>query len=263
MKLFFRYSLFSLVLFYASCVKQDIDQTPPTLSILQTTPVAIQGMVCGSLEDNVLFAQSGDSLLFELELSDDTELAQYKLDIHNNFDCHGHRSTSDWSYIDIVDISGNTHTATAVLVVPTDVTAGNYHCGWSLLDASGNQSPSQYLTLSLQNADDTLAPSLQLTQPTTSSLTINKGDSLQLVGTLSDNKDLSDGRLELIYFTPSGNRVTATNINIPSNSGNSFGFDIRYEIPQTLVSGSYDFELRAYDSVGNTATAYEIAVQIN
>ena len=59
---------------------------------------------------------------------DNEALSQYKVDIHNNFDCHGHaRSTQDWTVLEVLDIEGTEQRVSRSLSVPDDVTAGNYH----------------------------------------------------------------------------------------------------------------------------------------
>jgi hypothetical protein len=87
----------------------------------------------------------GDDVHFEMELSDNEMLKSYKVDIHNNFDNHGHsRATDDatepftktWTW----DVSGkNADIHHHEIVIPENATPGNYHLVVYCTDAAGNE----------------------------------------------------------------------------------------------------------------------------
>jgi len=105
----------------------------------------------------------GDTLLIgheahlDLELSDDVMLKSYKVDIHSNFDGHGHAvkaelvrlTTADapWSFSKSWDVSDkrNTDIHHHEIIVPDSINGspiakGNYHFSVYVTDAAGNES---------------------------------------------------------------------------------------------------------------------------
>ena len=145
-----------MALFSQGCV--DPDTTDPTIEVVSITPAPASGMVCGEMEDYVITVNSTDTIEVTFRLTDDIELSQYKVDIHNNFDCHGHGKveTTDWYVISIEDVAGKDETITRRLPVPTNVTSGNYHFHMFATDAAGNNAESAVIySLNVTNASDT------------------------------------------------------------------------------------------------------------
>lgn len=251
----FIYLLVGACVIFSACTEPNIDIANPVINIQNISPNPVSGLVCGSMESNVIYVKSAETITFDFVFEDDEALSQYKIDIHNNFDCHGHRGpiTVDWNLQEVINLSGQTSSITKSITVPNDVTAGSYHCSILLLDEAGNQAPTIFYTLKIQNSTDTIPPTLHLTQPTSSSININKGNTLNVQGSLMDNNNLENGRLELIYFTPSGNKGTAQSLRLDNTVSNTYNYNLNYTIPSSFISGTYDFELRAYDAVGNIA----------
>ncbi len=252
---------------WTACTPESLDTEAPVILEGNIVPLPTTGTICGSVENNVIYAKSGDSIRFGLTVRDNDFLSQYKLDLHDDFDCHGHAraNTAKWSVRKIVDIESSEYQVQEVLGVPLDVTAGNYHCSFSAIDAAGNSSGESIIyTLSILNAQDTIAPSVQMTQPTNSTTAINKGDTLMIQGNLVDNARLSNGRLELLYHSSTGteNSIEIMNIDTAVTTTN-YPFEFKYEIPSTWTSGIYDFEIKAFDGVGNAAPVAEVEVTVN
>lgn len=134
---------FALIII-VSCT--DNDTTAPTLAVESIYPAPMQDSICGGLEDNVVVLNGGDTIRVVLHVEDDTELGQLKLDVHNNFDCHGHdgkTAGTDWEVLDITDLTGTEQHVTLQKVAPTDITAGAYHFDLQLIDAAGNEAAEQ------------------------------------------------------------------------------------------------------------------------
>ncbi len=96
---------FIIALLAQSCIEPDA--TAPIIEVLEINPVDGPGLVCGEMENHVVEINSNDTLSGQFRLTDDSDLSQYKLDLHNNFDCHGHAgkvATTDW--IVLKNISG-------------------------------------------------------------------------------------------------------------------------------------------------------------
>ena len=84
---------------------------------------------------------------FEMNLSDDVMLKSYKINIHNNFDHHGHDSRAAgqkniaFTFDKVYDVSGlkNTKVHHHDIVIPADAAPGDYHLMVWCTDAAGNQ----------------------------------------------------------------------------------------------------------------------------
>ena len=127
---------------FASCEKEKGDTTPPVINL--TSPV------------NGELLEIGKDIHFEVEFSDDNMLKSYKVEIHNNFDGHGHGNTySNMAfYLDEIkemtpfafqrswDISDKKNTTIHhhEIVIPDNATPGNYHFMVYCTDAAGNES---------------------------------------------------------------------------------------------------------------------------
>lgn len=256
--------LFLPFLLLISCGEEDIDKLPPQILEGNIHPQPATGVFCGTLENNVIFAQSGDSIIFGLTFRDEGELSQYKMEVHEAFDCHTHRgNTVDWVEKKVITITGTEYQVQEQLYIPTNVTAGNYHCYFSAIDAAGNTTEPVYYLLSIQNSADVIAPTITMTAPATSSVITHNGDTLRFEGVLNDNTVLSGGRLDLIYFSSFSSPLSAHVINLDTTVlGNNYNFVLEYAIPANLGHGSYDFEVKGFDAVGNAATKQEYRVRV-
>jgi hypothetical protein len=262
MKIF--YLFIALCFIFSACTEPNIDISSPTINIQNISPSPVSGLVCGTTEDNVIYIKSTETLTFDFLFEDNKALSQYKIDIHNNFDCHGHRGpmTEDWNLQKIESLTGQTNNVSEPITVPSNVTAGTYHCSILLLDEAGNQAPTIFYTLIIQNSTDTISPTASLTQPSTGSININKGSILNVQGRLMDNANLENGRIELVYFTPSGNQSVAQSLRLDNTVSNTYNYNFNYTIPTSFVSGTYDFEVRAYDGIGNIANDLDFEVLV-
>jgi hypothetical protein len=92
--------------------------------------------------------QIGEDVHFEMEVSDNDLLREYKVEIHSNFDGHSHEATragedlvpfyfeQTWS-----DISGKKNASVHHhdIVIPANAEPGDYHLEVFCTDASGNE----------------------------------------------------------------------------------------------------------------------------
>jgi hypothetical protein len=260
--------LLSLATLLGAACNPDVDITPPEIEVLSFDPAPAEREVCGSLEPQVFWIGGGDSLKLDLLLKDDQELSQYKLDIHENFDCHGHAGkTEDWSLLEVVDISGTEFRLQRSLPVPEDVTAGNYHFGIQLVDAAGNNGGFQNIfSVALFNPADSIAPQLSLDEPAAAAFSLKRGETLLLRGRVEDNQPLGqggNGRLRLQYVDEaSGNRFIPEEWFFDPGSGTTSDFDYTFEIPLTWLPGSYSFSLYAFDGVNNAGVAQQFVIEV-
>ena len=272
-KHFFYFSISVLMLTIIACGDSDVDVTPPTMEVMNYIPVPVADDICGAQEPTVFQLTGGDELTFDVVFRDNESLSQYKIDIHNNFDCHGHGGgsappipvidvpnlTEDWTVLDIQNISGISAPVQRTLNVPENITSGNYHFQIQVVDESGNDNPAaNFFALKIKNPLDDTPPQISVEEPTNPSFSVKKGEVIRFAGQVTDNRSLSDGGNGVLYLSytdlNSGNTF-ATNAAFPfdANIDKSFDFDFEYTVPQTLTTGSYRFSLGANDGVRNVA----------
>ncbi|WNJ17170.1 DUF4625 domain-containing protein [Pontibacter sp. G13] len=261
------FGLIASLLLVSAC-KEDVDTAAPEMEIISSTPALKSGMICGEISDQVFELRSSESFTLDVVFRDNEELSQYKIDIHNNFDCHGHaRNTDDWTVLEVVDISGTEVSSTLEIPVPDDVTAGTYHFQVQVVDEAGNDDPfAQIFDLRVWNSTDTIAPTISLTAPAGEIGSVAKGGSIPFEGSVIDNYSLGEGgngRLVLTAQESSSTNIREVEmINFSEAIGDRATFDFEAEIPQTWSAGTYDFVLSAYDGVNNESERIRWTVEI-
>lgn len=271
-----------MVFFAMSCGNKKVDLIPPTIDVISYTPAPIKDEICGTEDPNVFRLTGGEDLIFDVLFKDNESLAEYKIDIHNNFDCHGHgggvapkivvpnvnNQTNDWTVLDIQKISGLQAPVKRSLTVPENVTAGNYHFHIQVIDESGNDSPfSNYYSLKVKNPLDDVPPVINATQPSMNSFSIKKGESIKFSGQVTDNRSLSDGGNGILYLAytdlSSGNSFS-TDQSFPFDKDveKMYSFDFDYTVPLTLKSGKYRFSLGTNDGLRNVGNFVFFEVEI-
>lgn len=261
--------LFILASSIQGCVEPDTEA--PILSLNSINPGAGQGLVCGQPDSRVIAIESGDTISATLVLSDNENLSQYKVDLHSNFDCHGHAkpatNTEDWYLIDIQDVSGKTAEVELELFAPNNVTSGTYHFGVQATDAAGNNSESTLYSVNVVNTSDLEAPVLIVNTPSEPSFTMANGDAILFEGSVTDNQLLNsggNGLIEVRYWNITNGTVSIlAERSLGDIASETYNFSFPETIPQTLVSGSYIFEVRAFDGVNNPSNTVEFSVVIN
>jgi hypothetical protein len=251
----------------------DADNEPPLIEGLTITPSPGVGIVCGEQDSAVITLNTGDSIVISFTATDNEDLSQYKIDVHSNFDCHGHArvETSVWEVIDIVNLQGVSQEVTHVLRVPDSTTAGLYHFSIQLADFFGNSAKTEIFHISVKNLDDTVPPTLTVTEPSVDSLTVNlsdtlANDSIRFAGLVADNRALEEGgngKLSLRYWQQGSTNVFELySVLFILGTGPSYAFDFTVAVPAILVAGTYTFELRAFDGVNNASGTRQYQVTI-
>ena len=134
----------ALAAFTTSCTNDVKDTTKPTITLHEPA------------EGDTLFI--GHEVHLDVELSDDVKLKSYKVDIHSNFDGHGHAvkplysksATSTevaWSFSKSWDVSDKKNADIHIheIMVPESINGspiakGNYHFSVYVTDQAGNES---------------------------------------------------------------------------------------------------------------------------
>jgi hypothetical protein len=265
----------------ASCGDSDIDVMPPTMEFISLNPEPVEEMICGTLEDTVFLLRNGETLDFSVVFRDDAALSQYKVDIHNNFDCHGHggasapsvsqpnvdQLTEDWTLLEINNLNGTEAPVSRSLAVPGNVTAGSYHFQIQVIDEAGNDNPlANFYSLKVLNNRDEEKPVITATIPA-GDFSAAKGTSILFEGEVTDNFSLSQGGNGLLFLTytdlSSGNTFTTNAVSVFDETvDKNFSFSFNYTVPNTLKAGSYLFTLRAHDGVRNVAQPVQFNVEV-
>jgi len=254
---------------FSSCDSDDIDNNPPEIEFNSISPEPAPLLVCGEMDPVAIYILGGQSLVIDAVMTDDIDLSQLKIDIHPNFDCHGHRSlsTDDWIFLELVDLEGTRVEREFSFEVPDMVTVGFYHLQLRVVDAAGNSSPTgNFWNLYVRNPHDTIYPELTPLHPTEDKLSIERGETIEFTVELSDNRNLELGgnaRVELTYRRAnSDNFFTAVekDLSIPENKTE---VGLEFTIPQTLVQGDYLFFITGFDGVNNQSERIEYQVEIN
>lgn len=272
-----------VLILFSACGEEDTDLVPPSLVIRSVEPTPVQGTICGEPEDSVFVLEGGDTLRIELEFSDDQALSQYKIDIHNNFDCHGHgggsvpgfvppevfNQTEDWTVLEIGQLSGTIQRMQLGYPVPRNTTAGAYHFQLQVLDEAGNDNPlGNIYSIRLFHPDDREPPVITVDEPVGRDLTASKGEMLSFKGRVTDNHSLSAGGNGILFLTytdrSSGNTFTSNAYSpFGEEVADSFDFELDFTLPTTLVSGAYSLSLRAFDGVRNEAVPVSFDLDLN
>ncbi|MCS6904570.1 MAG: DUF4625 domain-containing protein [Bacteroidia bacterium] len=138
----------SLLLAIWSC-KKDEDKPKPVVD--NTRPI-ISNVTTGKADNTF---QVGQTIQLRARLSDDTELGQYKVEIHENFDGHSHgktSSTTPFEYKKIVNISGKAHDLVQDIKIPENAASGPYHLLIYCLDKQGNEAEFVLIDLNITNS---------------------------------------------------------------------------------------------------------------
>jgi len=247
-----------IILLFGRCssdAPQDLgpDTEVPVIKIIETEPAAKAGLICGFKEDKVISATSGSMMLLHLNLTDDRNLSQYKIDIHNNFDCHSHGRVlaTPWQVLEVNDVNGNNIEIEKEIQVPAETAAGDYHLQILCLDESGNEAEPVIYSIKILNATDSVAPELTLTEPSTHPITVDKGATLSFKGTVTDNYSLNDGKIEVTYTDPKGTEYAPIQEFFAADQGTGASFDYAFEVPAFAASGKHIFSIKVFDSYNN------------
>ncbi len=227
----------------------------PEIVMLDVSPSPRVLEICGEEDPHSIPLSSTDTFSLKFNIIAANGLSEYKIDIHNNFDCHIHTrgpsTVIPWKVLDIENLDGQDVTVTKKLLVPSNVQAGNYHFILQALDLKGNEAEWILYSLQIKNKDDILPPVVELLVPQTDSISISKSETVLVKMNISDDKALFGGRVDVIYLDPAETEFTADQYFFPENTGSETTYSLSYSFPTTPASGTYTFIIRSYDAVGN------------
>ncbi|BDW92708.1 DUF4625 domain-containing protein [Muricauda ruestringensis] len=148
MKLKFKHIFIATsIIFLSSCSSSDdstIDEEKPAISI----------NFSGGFPQACEVLQRGQTYTFKAQATDNVSLASYSLDIHHNFDHHTHDDQGAQCDLEAVKSAenpliymqnftiaegGTSHEINISITIPEDIDTGDYHCAYSVTDATGWQ----------------------------------------------------------------------------------------------------------------------------
>ncbi|WP_066835084.1 DUF4625 domain-containing protein [Rufibacter ruber] len=258
----FAFLLLSIVLF-SSCgdeapEQEKPDTEKPVITLIQSAPQYGKGTVCGHTEDRVFSVTTGGKLTLHFNFTDDVALSQYKIDVHNNFDCHGHRSGlrrgTPWFVVRIKEATGKDYKVVEELEVPADATPGNYHLLLYATDKAGTEAVPQVYSVHVSNPTDTTPPQLTMTSPTAETVTVKRGSTVPFSGTVTDAVSLNEGRVEISYSDPANQPFTVDQQFFPATAGTQATFSIPFTFATYMPTGEYKFTVEVFDTKNNKVT---------
>lgn len=244
MKLSRTLMLLSLTAAIITGCKKDNDDEKPVITVNEPS--------------NNFTANTGADIHFEAEFTDNEELSQYKIEIHDNFDGHTHEKTetTPWTVNQIVDITGKSKTVHEHIEVPSDAPAGPYHFIVTCLDAAGNEADFVELEFEVVNTSDVVAPTIDITSPTDGQQ-FTVGDNIDIIGTVSDDQEVEEVEV-VIEREADETEVHDEDIHVHAQSGN-----INVSVSTNGWSaGGYHIHISATDHVNNK-TETEIEIEVN
>jgi hypothetical protein len=238
--------LFALSLF--ACKKSDL-----------VRPTASNVTVNNTAEGSILDFNPGDTIVVRAFLEDNQELGQFKIDIHQDFDGHSHKSTmTPYAEIRIKTISGVTYNLEETFIIPDTTASGIYHGTIQALDAEGNTSLPQVFYFNVVRNNQ---PTIEMNLPAT----ISAGAVLNVDGVLTaigNNVHLTKVQIR-IRSTKTGNNLLDQNYNLsgaPTTWNPFVNGNVSVAIPSD-ENQKIIFRIRVEDSNGNN-TIFESEIII-
>ena len=235
------------LLLSSSCKKKDVDNENPVI-------VSVSG-------DAVV--QVGGVLNIATILKDNKQLKQLKVDIHDVFDGHGHRSFTPFSVVHIYDVSGADYTFSAGIDIPVNAATGPYHVTFRAIDDSGNQSSSKEHNFSIVNPSE--QPVISISSPDfDNTVSITAGNVLSISGTVTDNVGIEN--IEVLLEKKSSSDTPLYDEDFIVSGATTWDFqsdgNVNISIPAGATKGGYYFVVKVKDVDGNY-TIFQGEVQVN
>lgn len=219
----------------SSCKKDNPDTTQPVIE-----------SIAKPLENDTLF--TGSEIHIEGSITDDTELSQFKIDIHGASDGHSHGKLSSASFFEvirIIDLAGKVQAINEHIMIPQEAAAGRYHVIMTAVDASGNQSDFVERDIFIRNSGDLIAPTITLNSPAQGG-NYSLALPLTISALMSDNAALGDVEVKIYK---GATVVYDYDVELAEST-----FSLNLVVPTTgWTAGDYTLEIIARDQVNNVS----------
>ncbi len=237
----------------------------PEIEIIEISPEVQVLEICGEDDPRSIAISSKETLSLTIRFKAVNGLSTYKIDIHNNFDCHSHGRVSGstpWRVLNVEDISGEEAIVEVALPVPEDVQTGDYHFMLQALDLLGNEAEWILYSIKVSNQSDTEIPQLKFVNLSTNALSVKEGESINLELEITDNENLNGGRIDVFYYNSQDLEFTADQYYFPEQAGVETNYPFTFTPPESLSPGVYNFLFKVYDGVGNVSEEWlEVTIE--
>lgn len=247
----------------ASCDKEDRDNKAPVLTVTRTNPVVTSAEICNTMENNVIKVRQGQSFTIAFTIEDNFEVEQYRVDLHDNTDCHDHgrsSSASSWHISEIREVDAQRIDLTKTYTVPADATPGAYHLEISALDDNGNESTENiYYNILVEEptpAQDITPPSISIA---IEEVLVTLGGTFSAAVTAGDNVALDGAVLNVDFTTMTGTAI-ATQVYSTElqTTATSTTFNVTLPILTTYPTGMYRVTFVLIDAAGNSVSMEKV-----
>lgn len=236
------FSIASIVWLLASCQLED---TPPILE---------EPMI--NLQSENIVVEAPTEMRFDGLFSDEEASDSLEIIIGPQFSTSPNgvvTNRSPFYYSEKLDIGGQSTAVTKFITLEDSVAEGEYLLTAGFQDVSGNAGDSVRLPFQMVN----IGPLISINVNQDTSFMIQQSDSLVVLSgqVLYQNEELSK-----VSFTLEGKRfITIETFSREDSTlfSNNLPFNINFELPSDLDTGSYMFKVNALDTV-NSSTTLEV-----
>lgn len=236
------FSIASIVWLLASCQLED---TPPILE---------EPMI--NLQSENIVVEAPAEMRFDGLFSDEEASDSLEIIIGPQFSTSPNgvvTNRSPFYYSEKLDIGGQSTAVTKFITLEDSVAEGEYLLTAGFQDVSGNAGDSVRLPFQMVN----IGPLISINVNQDTSFMVQQSDSLVVLSgqVLYQNEELSK-----VSFTLEGKRfITIETFSREDSTlfSNNLPFNINFELPSDLDTGSYMFKVNALDTV-NSSTTLEV-----
>ncbi len=169
----------------------QVDTTPPQIEVIRPEPDEVRA---------IREHEDSRNLHFRAQISDDVELGEAMIDIHNAFDDHGHgKNFSPFHYEHIFDLTGTKDTFIDYdVVIPNTAVPGDYHLTIYVTDKAGNSLEDDQKNIEFVITNEHFGPSFTVNSPEDGSL-FQFNDELNVNIEIRGYVDLEDIWMNIVH----------------------------------------------------------------
>lgn len=199
--------------------------------------------------------QAGDSLSLRISFTDDIELSEAFVEIHQNFEGHSHgKANTRFSDSKIIELAGTQEAITIDFEIPTNAAAGPYHIEISVLDKEGNRSDVKVLAFEITQTGQPVFTTLP------STINASPGQSFNVSFEVHDDVDLKEVSYVLVNESSgTGEIIAEQDIDFNGSDEKSFVFNQNFTAPNETAQ--LGFIIRVLDNDENL-TVGEIEIEV-
>ncbi|MCH2198754.1 MAG: DUF4625 domain-containing protein [Flavobacteriales bacterium] len=175
--------------------KEDTDEENPVISAVR---------INGATVTSNASIEAGTDMTLQINMTDNEELNQLKIDLHPNEDGHSHEeeggeeADGEWEVLSVINLEGTSDSYSNTYSVPTNA-RGEWHLLVDVLDKEGNESSQVFVDIDVEND---IIPLIEVTSvngaEVDDEIDAAEGDVLVFQGTISDASGLADAHIEIL-----------------------------------------------------------------